>query len=423
MEEQKKEKARWRMLGLATSVQAGATLVTYGIGPLSAIWQREFGWSHTQAGLLMSAVQLGPLLSMMWVGRMLDRHGERGWVGGGAILLGLTLLGTVVAPGFPFILFCLAAAGILYGTAQPGGSKAVARWFSSEERGLAMGIRQTGIPIGGAVAGSTLPVLSGGFGWVTAVGFQGSVSILCGLLFLIFYREPGGEDIQSAPVPPLKESLRQVLRIPLLVPILVAGFFLISFQMILVAHWISYVASGQSLSLEEGGRLLSVILMAGAAGRVILPWISDRFGRGRRLPFLLFSVAACLGGTLSLLSPRPPEGGWGMVLLCVWLGFFGIGWYSLFLVQVAESSQEGTVGLTVGFALTVNQVGIVLAPAAFGWVVDAGGYEMAWKLVTAGLLGVLLFLGSSHSRRRQKGNIGKRQVERVDGDETRSASK
>ncbi|GGA35768.1 hypothetical protein GCM10007416_05770 [Kroppenstedtia guangzhouensis] len=92
---ERKGRARWGMLGLAMAVQAGATLVTYGIGPLSAIWQQEFGWPHTQADLLMSAVQLGPLLSMIWVGRMLDRHGERG---------------------------------------------------------LAMGIRQTGIPIGGAVA-------------------------------------------------------------------------------------------------------------------------------------------------------------------------------------------------------------------------------------------------------------------------------
>lgn len=390
---------------------------------MSAIWQREFGWSHTQAGLLMSAVQLGPLLSMIWVGRMLDRQGERGWVGGGAVLLGLTLLGTVVAPGFSFILLCLAGTGILYGTAQPGGSRAVARWFSSEERGLAMGIRQTGIPIGGAVAGSLLPVLSGRFGWETAVGFQASISILCGLLFLIFYREPGGEDLQNAEVPPLKESLWQVLQIPLLIPILVAGFSLISFQMTLVAHWISYVAGRHLLSLEEGGRLLSVILMAGAAGRVILPWVSDRFGGGRRLPFLLFSVAACLGGTWSLFFPWPSEDGRGMLFLCAWLGFFGIGWYSLFLVQVAESSQEGTVGLTVGLALTVNQVGIVLAPAVFGWLVDAGGYELAWKCVIAGLLGALLFLGSSFLSQRRKGNIRKRQVERVDGDETRSVAK
>ncbi|MEK1829778.1 hypothetical protein AAAC51_13790 [Priestia megaterium] len=41
----------------------------------------------------------------------------------------------------------LLAAGVWYGTAQPGGSKAVVKWFPSHHRGLAMGIRQTGIPI------------------------------------------------------------------------------------------------------------------------------------------------------------------------------------------------------------------------------------------------------------------------------------
>ncbi|WP_188429678.1 hypothetical protein [Kroppenstedtia guangzhouensis] len=72
-------------------------------------------------------------------------------------------------------------------------------------------------------------------------------------------------------------------------------------------------------------------------GTGLLPWISDRFG-GRRLSFLFFGVGACLGGTLLLLSLWVTGSGWGMVFLCVWIGFFGIGWYSLFLVQVAEST-------------------------------------------------------------------------------------
>ncbi|GGA35754.1 hypothetical protein GCM10007416_05750 [Kroppenstedtia guangzhouensis] len=55
----------------------------------------------------------------------------------------------------------------------------------------------------------------------------------------------------------------------------------------------------------------------------------------------------------------------------------------------------------MGFALTVNQVGIVQAPAAFGWLADTGGAGVAWKVVAAGLLGALLLLGKSVFRRRK----------------------
>ena len=72
-----------------------------------------------------------------------------------------------------------------------------------------------------------------------------------------------------------------------------------------------------------------MILIAGAAGRVFcLGSVTDLF----------FGVGVFLGGTLLLLSPWVTGSGWGMVFLCVWIGFFGIGWYSLFLVQVAEST-------------------------------------------------------------------------------------
>ncbi|PTX64999.1 sugar phosphate permease [Melghirimyces profundicolus] len=399
---------RWGMLGLATAVQTGATLVTYGVGPLSAVWQQEFGWTRLQAGLLMSAVQLGPLLSMIWVGRMLDRDGERGWVGGGAVLLGLSVLTTMWGTGFSAFLLCLALTGLLYGTAQPGGSRAVARWFGDRERGLAMGIRQTGIPLGGALAGLALPFFSRVYGWEAGVGFQASVSILCGLAFLIFYREPSVCNPPKQSIPPLGESFRAVLGAPSLVPVLVSGIALVSLQMVLVTHWVSYVSERAGCSLEEGGRLLSLLLVSGAAGRVLLPWVSDRTDKGRQ-PFLLLCLAAC-GAGVWVIPFLSWQGGW--IFLSLWIGFFGLGWYSLFLVQVAEAVEDQTVGFAVGFALTVNQIGIILAPVLFGWLADTSSYGVAWGAVGAGLTGAGFFQGrecfrsfSSSGGRKKEGRL------------------
>ncbi|MBK5428867.1 hypothetical protein JFU20_25220 [Bacillus sp. TH30] len=62
---------------------------------------------------------------------------------------------------------------------------------------------------------------------------------------------------------------------------------------------------------------------------------------------------------------------------------FAIGWFSLFMVEVAESASEESVGMTVGFALTLNQIAIIFAPALFGYIVDGKGYTYAWMGIAA----------------------------------------
>lgn len=64
---------RWWALTLATGCQTTATLITYGVGPLSYYWQQAFGLTQMEAGLLLSVVNVGPLLSMLFVGHLLDR--------------------------------------------------------------------------------------------------------------------------------------------------------------------------------------------------------------------------------------------------------------------------------------------------------------------------------------------------------------
>ncbi|WP_228483187.1 hypothetical protein, partial [Pseudomonas aeruginosa] len=67
--------------------------------------------------------------------------------------------------------------------------------------------------------------------------------------------------------------------------------------------------------------------------------------------------------------------------VCALLGFFSIGWFSLFIVEVAELASEESVGITVSLALTFNQIAIIVAPALFGYIVDEKGYTYAWLCI------------------------------------------
>lgn len=72
---------KWIVLLLATAVQASATLITYGVGPLAFFWKEIYHLTDMQMGMLLTAVNIGPLFCMLFVGRLLDQYNERLLIG------------------------------------------------------------------------------------------------------------------------------------------------------------------------------------------------------------------------------------------------------------------------------------------------------------------------------------------------------
>ncbi len=100
------------------------------------------------------------LPTLLGWGLLADRVGERAVIVAG-------LAGAGPAPGrgrddegFASLAVLLALAGALGASVNAASGRAVMGWFGPEERGLALGIRQTAIPIGGAVSAAALPWLA-----------------------------------------------------------------------------------------------------------------------------------------------------------------------------------------------------------------------------------------------------------------------
>ncbi|WP_459500229.1 MFS transporter [Bacillus sp. C1] len=379
---------KWIVLMLATAVQASATLITYGVGPLAFFWKDIYHLTDMQMGMLLTAVNIGPLFCMLFVGRLLDQYNEKFLIGISAILLGGSMLFTQIVEGFTGLLFVLVIVGVFYSTAQPGGSKVILKWFPKENRGFATGIRQAGIPIGGAVAGAIIPVLFLKFGLSYTIYTLSSVCIAGGVLFLVFYREP---VIHKQPGLHNKrilfsQQLKEVVNNKKLYPVFLTGICMISLQMVLIGHFIKFLITTKSISSILAGQIFSVTLFFGMLGRIVLAIVSDSFYKGNRQKPLFLSVVASFVSSFILVLNIHNFSVWGLFLFSSLLGFFGIGWFSLFMVEVTEKSRKGSVGVTVSFALTLNQVAIIIAPPIFGLIVDVKGYMWAW-----GSMNVLLF--------------------------------
>lgn len=372
---------KWLILIVATC----ASFVIFGMGPMAAFYQQAFNLTQFETGLIVSAVNIGPIFSMIIFGDLMDRYGERWVVGLGSILLGLNTFIAYSIDSYIVLLINLVFVGIWYGTAQPGGSSAIVKWFPGKQRGLAMGIRQTGIPIGGAAAAASLPFFFHHFGLDSAILLQAIVAMAGGLIFLFIYKNSGIDEQQTKQYS-FKEKLVRIKNNSQLYPVFFIGITMVSVQLIIVTHLIGFLKDAFHMNLGLAGSLLSLALVGGMFGRVILAWISDNLFQGNRSKPLQMTIWLTVFIIIILLLSSTHLSLWAVGLLCFFFGFLGIGWYSLFIVMIAERSDHRFIGLTVSFALTLNQFFIVASPALFGLLVDwTNGYILPFGLLAAAI--------------------------------------
>ena len=383
IEERVNSTYKWVMLIVATIAQTTATLITYGVGVFALFWKEEYALTNTESGLLVSVVNVGPLFCMLFVGRLLDQYNEKILISISSFLLGSSLLLTNIVNGFNGLLFVLLLIGMFYSVSQPGGNKVILKWFRKENRGLAMGIRQAGIPIGGALAGVLIPFLTVQYNMTYAINSIACICIMGGVLFFVFYKEPYVQEEARKGHNNISfwMELKVVICKKELYPIYITGICMISLQMVLVGHFMKFLAGEQSITSIVAGTVFSVMFFSGMIGRIALAAISDVLYKGNRRIPLFIAVCASIGLILLLVMNIHTIMSGVLYSVSALLGFFSIGWFSLFIAEVAELASEESVGITVSVALTLNQIAIIVAPVLFGYIVDEKGYAYAWLCI------------------------------------------
>jgi len=364
---------RWVILLIATFAQACACFFVQGIGAIAVFIQSDLQLSSLQVGLLVSAAQLVPIVGLLVSGELLDRYSERLVVGLGTLIVAGALLASLWAADYLAILLFLIVVGAGYSTAQPGGSKSVSRWFAKSQLGFAMGIRQAGLPLGGAVSAVLLPSLAGVYGWRSAFLAGGVAAFLGAVVFILFYRSPPGASAVT-PVPaergvgPALRSRLAMIADPAMKNIICSGVALISVQYGILVFTVLYLHETLGIGIGLAATLLFIAQGSGVAGRILLAAWSDCCRAGRYFPVMVCLGAVVLG--LLALVLLPVNSVLGMGLIVGWLGFFGFGWYGPWVAYVADTAPVGKTGFALGLAMAVNQVAIVLVPPALGLLKD-----------------------------------------------------
>jgi predicted MFS family arabinose efflux permease len=382
---------RWIILGAATCAQLSACFLVQGLGALAGYMQHDLALDAAQVGMLISAAQLVPIAGLLVVGELLDRIGERFVIGAGIAIVSLGLWAASLSDSYVGLLACLVLVGAGYSTVQPGGSKLVAGWFSTSQRGLAMGVRQAGLPIGGALAAAILPSVASAYGWRAAFVVGACFAAAGGIVVVALCRPRAIASADRDHDDGIASSRRSILKRPAMPGIIVSGITLITVQYALLVYAVLHLRDEVGTSLATGGWLLLVALTSGAVGRVALAAWSDRRIGGRHSALLVCMVALVVG-IAGLLVIRT-DSFLALAGVLAWLGFFGYGWYGPWVAAVTEACDPNRVGLSLGLVMGFNQVAIVVTPPALGLLRDTtGGYGFGWMILIATLATMVIVM-------------------------------
>jgi sugar phosphate permease len=326
----------------------------------------EYDLSLTEIGIVLSAEWIGLTFALLPWGFAVDRFGERWTLSAGLTVCAAFLAAAAYAPSFGWLVVLLGLAGIAGGSVQSGSGRAVMRWFSARERGLALGVRQTAVPVGGAVAALVLPLLeTPRAGLLFVAGF-----VLAGALAGALVLRPGTEEhLEASDVEITLRDRR------LWIACWGSGLYLVA-QVAMMGFVVLFLHDEHGFSTGEAAAVFAVGQALAAALRIAVGRWSDVLG-SRVRPLRLIGVAVAVSlGAVALLSGSSV---WLLVPALALATGMSMAWNGLSYTIAAELGGRRS-GAAIGFQQTVLSAIGVAAPVLFAAAVSQTSWSLAFGL-------------------------------------------
>lgn len=357
----------WLPLLLVFTVLVATTV--FGTRPLISYLALSLGAGPTELGLIASSFAVLAIAGAIPLGRMIDRVGERPTMFAGAIMLVVVCALMPAADSILMLAVGTAMLGIGQMTAVVGAHTMLASRGPFEKRAFRIGLYTSAASLGHAIGPAAAGIiigdeLSGRAATIALLGAAGVSAIAAVLSLFLPDPVPHPTDEHGRR---LRASTSETLRLPGMVPALMAGVIALTAVDVLVAYLPAY-GEERAISPQLIGFSLATLSLAQMISRIGLGWMLSRFGH---VAVLVGSISLAAAVIPMLIMPI------GELALLGIMAVAGLGLglaQPLTLVWVAIASPPESRGLAMGLRMGGNRFGQLLVPAAVG--------------VTAGQLGI-----------------------------------
>jgi MFS family permease len=348
--------------------QASYAMTGLGLPAIAPAIRHDFELTLTQTGVVLAASFLGSVPTLLVWGLVADRIGERIVMAVGLAGAAGALVWAAYASSFAMLVAALAVAGGVAAGVNSATGRAVMQWFAADERGLALGIRQMAVPLGGALGAVALPLLEEHISLHAAFLGLALASVVGAVVAFTLIRVEPTED-HSTLARPLRD--RRVWLI------CAGSTFFVTTQLSLLGFFVLFLHDHRGVSTAVAAAALAVTQVFGGISRIALGRWSDRI-RMRIVP--LRRVGLGIAVSVAVLTILLNASAWLVVPALMVAAIFGLSWNGLSFTATAETAGRARSGAAIGLQQTFLAAGGLVAPIAFAAVVHHASWRAAFAL-------------------------------------------
>lgn len=371
----------WWPLLITLAIQAAGAMALLTIPAMAPEMAAEVGVPTNFAGLYIAVAYVAALLASLVSGSTISRFGAIRVSQFCLLLCGVGLL--LCAWGsLPAIAIGALLIGAGYGPITPASSHLLARTTQPSHMSLVFSVKQTGVPLGGMLAGALVPPLVIWSGWRSAL----MASAMLGLALVLIAQglrsrlDADRDSTRQLSLGALSSPIRMVLTHPMLTTLAFCSFAFSMAQLSLTTYLVTYLYSQFAYTLVAAGLVLTVCQLGGVLGRIAWGMVADRWLGATNTLIVLAMLIACCALVAAGLSPSAP-----MFVLMLLMSVFGasaIGWNGVYLAEVARQAPDGQAGQATGGTLAFTYLGVVIGPPFFGFISEVtGSYRVSFLLL------------------------------------------
>ena len=322
------------------------------------------GLAPAAIGYFVTTVYLGSMIGTVTAGGWVARFGPI-LVSQAGLLLCFAGLSAAASAWLPLVLLGALLLGLGYGPATPASSAILVRAAPPHMLALTFSIKQTGVPLGTAIAGALAPLLVLAFGWQAAAIAIGVACALCAAALV-----PVRERYDAARDPRAPASIRSafapvalVVRDRALLELSLVSFVYAGMQITLLAYLVTFLVEDFSLSLVLAGMVMAASQLTSVAARIAWGVFADRFATRRVTLGLLGVGMAATAFTALAAGPGWPL--WALFAFAMAYGATAVGWNGVFLAEIARRAPRERVSDATGGSAFFTFLGVVVTPPLF----------------------------------------------------------
>jgi len=361
------------VLAAGTAAQTSFSAVIVGLPVLAPTLKDAHDLSLLQVGVVLDALWIGTLLTLLPWGVLADRVGERLVLATGLVACAVALVGAGYAASFESLILLVGLAGAAGASVNAASGRAVMQWFPAAERGFALGVRQTAIPVGGLISALVLPALAlrSAFVFLAALCVAGAVFGAA----VIREREGAAEDDVLEP-----RGLGATLRDHRLWLLCGASSFYLVAQLAITGFLVLFFHEERGLTTAAAAGVLAGVQVVAAAMRIGGGRWSDRLGsRIRPLRIVGVGSAITLAVAVVLLSAPLPL----LIASFILAGGLSMSWNGLSFTAAAEIAGRARAGAALGMQQSALAAAGAIVPPAFAAIVAASSWRLGFALSAA----------------------------------------